>query len=87
MEELKQDFYEVMYKYEQAFGETGVMANLTRILADLKVNIRSLSSREEESGVSIISMSIEVHSLDHLNFIASKIRKDENVLDIHRANQ
>ena len=28
MEELKQAFYEVMYKYEKAFGETGVMANL-----------------------------------------------------------
>lgn len=28
MEELKQAFYEVMYKYEKSFGETGVMANL-----------------------------------------------------------
>lgn len=28
MEELKQAFYEVMYKYHKAFGETGVMANL-----------------------------------------------------------
>ncbi len=65
----------------------GVMANLTRALADMKVNIRSLSSREEEVGISIISMGIEVHSLDHLNYIASRIRKDPNVLDIQRANQ
>ncbi len=65
----------------------GVMANLTRILADLKVNIRSLSSREEETDVSIISMSIEVHSLDHLNYISSKIRKNPDVIDIQRANQ
>ena len=28
MEELKQAFYEVMYKYHKAFGEVGVMANL-----------------------------------------------------------
>ena len=28
MEELKKAFYEVMYKYEKAFGETGVMTNL-----------------------------------------------------------
>lgn len=28
MEELKQAFYEVMYKYEKEFGEAGVMANL-----------------------------------------------------------
>lgn len=28
MEELKQAFYEVMYKYEKAFGEAGIMANL-----------------------------------------------------------
>lgn len=28
MEELKQAFYEVMYKYEKSFGEIGVMTNL-----------------------------------------------------------
>ncbi len=28
MEELKNAFYEVMYKYEKSFGENGVMANL-----------------------------------------------------------
>ena len=28
MEELKQAFYEVMYKYEKSFSEAGVMANL-----------------------------------------------------------
>ena len=27
MEELKKAFYEVMYKYEKSFGETGVMTN------------------------------------------------------------
>ncbi|MBQ8894035.1 MAG: bifunctional (p)ppGpp synthetase/guanosine-3',5'-bis(diphosphate) 3'-pyrophosphohydrolase [Clostridia bacterium] len=65
----------------------GVMANLTRIFADLKVNIRSIASREEETGISVVSISIEVKSVDHLNFIASKIRKDPDVLDIQRANQ
>ena len=28
MNELKNDFYNVMYKYQKSFGETGVMANL-----------------------------------------------------------
>ena len=28
MEELKKAFYEVMYKYEKSFGESGVMTNL-----------------------------------------------------------
>jgi GTP pyrophosphokinase len=65
----------------------GVMANLTRIFADLKVNIRSIVTREEESGVSMVSISIEVKSLDHLNYIASKIRKDPDVIDVQRANQ
>lgn len=65
----------------------GVMANLTRIFADLKVNIRSLHSKEEDTGVSMVSISIEVKSLDHLNFIAAKIRKDPDVLDVQRANQ
>jgi GTP pyrophosphokinase len=65
----------------------GVMANITRILADLKVNIRSLSTHEEDADTSIINITIDVKSLDHLNFISTKIRKDPNVLDIQRANQ
>ena len=64
----------------------GVMANLTRILADLKVNIRSISTREEGKDTSIITITIDVKSLDHLNFIVSRIRKDSNVLDVQRAN-
>lgn len=65
----------------------GVMANLTRIFADMKVNIRSLVSREEKDGVSTVTISIEVKSLNHLNYIASRIRKDPDVLDVQRANQ
>ena len=64
----------------------GVMANLTRILADLKVNIRSIATREESKDTTIITITIDVKSLDHLNFIVSRIRKDSNVLDIQRAN-
>ncbi len=65
----------------------GVMAEITRILAELKVNIRSIASREEESGISSVILGIEVKSLDHLNFISSRIRKDSAVIDIQRANQ
>ncbi len=64
----------------------GVMANLTRILADLKVNIRSIATREESKDTAIITITIDVKSLDHLNFIVSRIRKDSDVLDIQRAN-
>ncbi len=65
----------------------GVMANLTRILADMKVNIRSIATRDEDMGVSLVTIGIEVKSLDHLNYIASRIRKDPDVIDIQRANQ
>ena len=71
----------------QVKDSIGVMAELTRILADLKVNIRGIQSREEGKGVSVIVLSIEVKSLDHLNFITSKIRKDPDVYDIQRINQ
>ena len=70
----------------QVNNSIGVMANLTRILADLKVNIRSVSAREENQDITIITITIDVKSLDHLNFIVSRIRKDSNVLDIQRAN-
>ncbi len=64
----------------------GVMANLTRILADLKVNIRSISTRELDADTSIVTLTIDVKSLDHLNFITSRIKKDPDVLEVQRAN-
>jgi len=71
----------------QVKDSIGVMANLTRILADMKVNIRSIATRDEDVGVSMVALGIEVKSLDHLNYIASRIRKDPDVIDVQRANQ
>jgi GTP pyrophosphokinase len=65
----------------------GVMANLTRILADLKVNIRSILTRELDADTSVVTLTIDVKSLDHLNFITARIKKDSDVLEIERANQ
>lgn len=42
--ELKNEFYEVMYKYEKSFSEEGVMANLTA-WQTAKVDLLSLLRR------------------------------------------
>lgn len=47
MEELKQAFYEVMYKYEKKFGEPGVMANLNA-WAQNKAPLLELLSRHPQ---------------------------------------
>ena len=44
MNELKNDFYNVMYKYQKSFGETGVMANL-QVWAQNKASLLELLRR------------------------------------------
>lgn len=59
--ELKNEFYEVMYKYEKSFSEEGVMANLTA-WQTAKADLLSLLRRhpnwnEDEQATSIFPFS------------------------------
>lgn len=92
MEELKQAFYEVMYKYEKSFGETGVMANLNtwaRNKAGLLELLRHHPQWDEDAKAIVFTFDegrgIERDVIDEIAFtmedIAAEQIKDAQRLD------
>lgn len=96
MEELKKEFYEVMYKYEKSFGEDGVMANLNA-WAESKKTLLTLLRRhpdwDEDAKAVVIKFNegrdIEHDVVDETSFamlsIADEIIPEENKTAFHTA--
>lgn len=95
MEELKQAFYEVMCKYEKAFGEAGVMANLNA-WARNKASLLELLRRHpqwDEAAKAIVFTFDEGRGIDHdvvdevaftMEDLAAEQIKDEQRLEDFR---
>lgn len=64
----------------------GVMVKITSVLADLKVSVRSFNARENNADTAIITVSMDVKSVDHLNFIVNKIIRSKHVINVTRAS-
>ena len=92
LSELKNEFYEVMYKYEKSFSEEGVMANLTAwqtAKADLLSLLRRHPNWNEDEQAIIFdcnqALSIQPDMVDETAFtlldIASEILSVEQLED------
>ncbi len=64
----------------------GVMVKITSVLADLKVSVRSFNARENNADTAIITVSMDVKSVDHLNFIINKLIRSKHVINVTRAS-
>ena len=96
LSELKNEFYEVMYKYEKSFSEKGVMADLTA-WQTAKADLLSLLRRHpdwNEAEQAIIfdcnqALSIQPDTVDETAFtlldIASEILSGEHLEDFRAA--
>ena len=96
LSELKNEFYEVMYKYEKSFSEEGVMANLTAwqtAKADLISLLRCHPDWNEAEQAIIFdcnqALSIQPDMVDETAFtlldIASEILSGEHLEDFRTA--
>ena len=64
----------------------GVMVKITSVLADLKVLVRSFNARENNADTAIITVTMDVKSVDHLNFIINKIVRSKHVINVTRSS-
>ncbi len=62
----------------------GVMVKITTVLADMKVTVRSFNARETDSDSAIISVSMDVKDVEHLNYIINRINKNKYVTNVTR---
>ncbi len=62
----------------------GVMVKITSVLADMKVTVRSFNARETDSDSAIISVSMDVKDVEHLNYIINRINRNKYVTNVTR---
>lgn len=67
-----------------ALSRIGLMADVSVQLANMRVNINEISTRDAKDGRSTIYMTITVSNVDHLKNVISRIEKVDGVLSVER---
>lgn len=71
----------------RASDRKGLLAEITTIIDESKVNINSFHSRTTKDKVAIINFILEITDIEQLNKLIRKFRKIEGVIDVFRAKQ
>ncbi len=67
-----------------ANNRTGLLVDISKILTERKIDVRSINSRTNKQEKATISLSFEVGSKEELQALIEKIRQVESVLDVER---
>ena len=67
-----------------ANNRTGLLVDLSKLLTERKIDVRSMNSRTNKQEKATISLSFEVKSKEELNSLIGKIRQIESVIDVER---
>ena len=68
-----------------AHNRTGILLDISKVFMELKVDIKSVSTRTSKQGLATIVLSFEIGGIDDLNHIIKKLRNIESVIDIERS--
>ncbi|HIV34872.1 MAG TPA: bifunctional (p)ppGpp synthetase/guanosine-3',5'-bis(diphosphate) 3'-pyrophosphohydrolase [Candidatus Blautia intestinigallinarum] len=67
-----------------ANNRTGLLADISKIFTERKIDLRSINSRTSKREKASIAMSFDIGSKEELNALIGKIRQVESVLDVER---
>lgn len=67
-----------------AQNRSGLLADVSKMLAEKNIDICSVNTRINKQGVASIAMTFEIGSRDELNAIVEKVKLIDSVLDIER---
>lgn len=81
-ENVKEEFNATLDLY--CISRIGLMADISTTLANMHVDIRSITTRETKDGSKILNMTIAVNGVEHLNNVVKYLRKINGVLSIER---
>ena len=68
-----------------ANDRSGLLADVTQQLFNMHIFIHSLNSRETKDGSAVISATITINGLDHLNSIINRLHNIEGIISIKRS--
>ncbi len=66
-------------------NRVGLLVDISKILTDAEIDIKTLSSRVGKNDKATISLSFDIHNREELTELVGKIRKINGVIDIERA--
>ena len=67
-----------------ANNRNGILLDLSKVFTEAKIDVTSMTVRTNKQAVATISVGFEIHGVEQLNYIISKIRSVESVIDIER---
>jgi GTP pyrophosphokinase len=71
----------------RANDRKGLLAEITTIIDESKVNINSFHTRVTKDKIAIVNFILEINDIDQLNKLIRKFRKIEGVTEVFRAKQ
>lgn len=79
---IKEEFNATMDLY--CLSHVGLMAEIANALASMRVDIRSINTRTLKDRDTIITLTIAVNGVEHLNSVIKNLRKIDGVISIER---
>lgn len=67
-----------------ANNRNGVLLDVSKIFTENKIDVTSMTVRTSKQGTATISVGFEINGVEQLQFVISKLRNVESVLDIER---
>lgn len=84
-ENVKEEFNAALDIY--CLNRIGMIAEISTALASMHVCIHKISMRENKDGSTVISMTIAVNGVEHLNTVTKHLNKINGVLSIERTGE
>lgn len=66
---------------------TNLLSDIMMIAADAKINVSSLNARVQKNKTAVINMDIDIGNLSQLEHIMTKMRRIQDVYNVHRMTQ
>lgn len=80
---IREDFKCTLQLY--CLNRIGLLADVSSMLANMRIMINDISTRNTKDGRAIIMVTVSVNGVEHLNSLVTKIEKIDGVLNIERS--
>ncbi|MCQ2461321.1 MAG: bifunctional (p)ppGpp synthetase/guanosine-3',5'-bis(diphosphate) 3'-pyrophosphohydrolase [Clostridia bacterium] len=81
-ENVKEEFNATMDIY--CISRIGLMADISTTLANMHVDIRSISTRDGKDGTKVLTLTIAVNGVEHLTSVIKYLKKVNGVFSVER---
>ncbi len=68
-----------------ANSRTGIVYEITGVIADLKISLLAINARELKDGLCVVNVTVEINSKEHMDYMMKKIRNLEGVASVSRS--